>query len=290
MLHPHDLRHMDGVTGQHLRRLLSGIFMDKGMMDIESHNAPGIPDGPELIVRQIAGHGTQGAAIGMGRNHRSVGHGDHIPEPRVVEVGDIQEHPPLFHPPDDLPPRRGQSPVRTSPDAGGQLVLLIPCQCTQAGAQRCIAVNPRGIVPNGFHPLNAQKGIHLPGRPGLFRFAAGTNHAQPGAFRQFRRGLPEHPLRPGRRGIRTGDLLPKRLRRSGGPHRQNQSLDVPPAQAVQMVPFQHPALPCQTSTGYIIEKIGMSVKNHVRSFTLPKYRLPECPGRYQSHSQKYPPA
>lgn len=36
--------------------------------------------------------------------------------------------------------------------------------CTQAGAQRCIAVNPRGIVPNGFHPLNAQKGIHLPGR------------------------------------------------------------------------------------------------------------------------------
>lgn len=51
-----------------------------------------------------------------------------------------------------------------------------------------------------------------------------------------------------------------------------------------------PASPRQTPPGYIIEKIGMSVKDHVRSFMLPKYRLPECPGRCRSRSRRYPPA
>ena len=73
VLHTHDIRHMGGMPGQHLRRLLLRIGVDKSMVDVHPHHTTGVPDGPELIVRQVPPDIAQSAAVGVRCNHRPSG-------------------------------------------------------------------------------------------------------------------------------------------------------------------------------------------------------------------------
>ena len=74
VLDAHDLCHMGGVAGQHLRRLQGRVREDEGVVDIQPHHAAGVPDGAEHVVGEIppVGAQTRLPGIGVGRRHRQL--------------------------------------------------------------------------------------------------------------------------------------------------------------------------------------------------------------------------
>lgn len=74
----HHIDHMGCVASQRLRLL--PVCIHKPAVGVQTHNPAGIPNGPQLCVRQISGHIAQGFRIGMGGNHRAGSRVHHIPE------------------------------------------------------------------------------------------------------------------------------------------------------------------------------------------------------------------
>ena len=263
MLDAHDLRHMGGVAGQHLRRLPGRVRVDEGVVDIQPHYAAGVPDGPQLVVRQVPAHIAQAAAVGVGRDDRPPGQLHHIPKAPVVQVGHVHHHPQLPHPADRPPAQQGQPLFRVVPGAGGEGVFLVPGQHADPGAEVVIAVDAAQVLSDGGHALHGQKGIHFSVSFGPLRLLCGVDDSQPRALRELRQGAGCHFLRPGGIGVRPGHILPEGLALCrAGPQRQNHALHAAVAQAGQMMTLQYMVLPRQTPAGHIVEQIGMTVKNH----------------------------
>ena len=262
------------MPGQHLRCLPFRVPVDETMERIDAHHAAGIPDGTELVIRQVPPHIAQRPAVGVGGDHRPMGQTDHICKAPITKVGHIHQHPTLFHPPHRLAAQIRQSLAGTGPCSGSQLILLVPGQHPHPGAGIGIAVHTGRVFSDGGHALHPQKGVEQSLGPGHFGLSRSAHQPDRSALRQFRPGTGEHlPCSPGRiRRIGPGRLLPESLPiGSTGPQGKHQSLHTAPAQPVQMPLLQHPALSPQAAAGHVIEQIGMSVKDHFRCSPLQSF-------------------
>ena len=145
------------------------------MVDVQPYHAAGVPDGPQLAVRQIPADVTQGAAVGVGGDDRPPGQVHHVPEAGVVQVGHVHQHMELPHPPDHRPARGGEFFFGVAAGPGGQGVLLVPGQHPQPHAGFIAAVQGAGVRSEGGHALDAQKGVELPRLPGSLRLPDRTD-------------------------------------------------------------------------------------------------------------------
>ena len=254
VLHTHDLRHMAGVLGQCLHCLFLRLGMDEAVVHVDPHDASGIPDRAQLLIRQVAPHVAEGAAVGVGGDHRPVGQPQNIPETAVVQVGHIHCHPQRLHAADGLFPQFRQSLLRVALGTGGQRILLVPGQHPHAGAEFRVAVDIGKVLPHGGHTLHADEGIQLSGGFRRLRPGGGADDLQPGALCQLCPGTGEDLLRP----AAVADAV---LR--VGPDGQHHALHAAPAQPLQMAALQNPGLPCQSAAGHVKQQIGMSVQHHV---------------------------
>ncbi len=252
---------MGGVAGQHGRRLLPGIRVDKVVVHIDPHYAPGIPDGPKLIVRQVPADAAQSPAVGMGGDDRPLRQLHDVPEGAVAGVGHVRDDMQPLHPPDRFPSQSRQPLVRVRPGTGRQQVFLVPGQHPDPDSPAGVLLQPLQAVPHRLHALNHQKGKGFSRRlsgPGLRRR---LHRHQPGTLRQFRPGAGHHLLRPPPAvPVRMGRPEAVRLRRH--PDGQPQAADVPGPQLFQVAALQNVVLPRQTAAGHVKQQVGMSVENH----------------------------
>ena len=244
MFRPHHLRHMGGVERQGLHRLLPRLPVDEAVKGVDSHHTTAVPDGPQLLIRQVPGFVAQRRAVGVGGQYRPLRHLQGVPETPAVQVGDIQDHPPLPHSPYRPASQICEPPVRVAPGSGGQGVFPVPSKHPQPHAEVRVAVDALQVCADGVHALHCQKGIQLPRRPGCLRLPGGAHHRQPWTFRKFRPGRLTHDLRAPCGALRSGNSLPERLPvTSIRPQCQYHTFHAAPAQPRQMTALQHPLLP-----------------------------------------------
>ena len=72
-------------------RVQRGLFPQEFRELIDTCHAARIPDGPEHIVRQVPGMGTDGPAVGMGGYHRRLGDLHNIPEACIADMAHIHQ-------------------------------------------------------------------------------------------------------------------------------------------------------------------------------------------------------
>ena len=232
-------------------------------MGVQAHHAAAVPDGPELLVGEVSGDAAQGAAVGVGGDHRAAGQLQDLPKAGVVQVGDVDEHPQVLHPAECLPAQRGEALPGVLGGAGGEAVVLVPGQHPHPDAQGRQAVQRLQPLPHGLHALDGQEGVELPLRPGGLRLPGRADHRQPGALGELRLGAGEHDLQPRPGVLPAGDALPEGLPLSPAvPQGQDQPLDPAPAEAGQVAPLQHMVLAQEAAAGHVVKQVGMSVENH----------------------------
>ena len=261
MLRPDGLRDMGGVAGQHGCGLHTRLRMDEPVVHIDTNDAAGIPNSPELLIRQVPADIAQGAAIGMRCHHRPFRQLQNIPKAAVAGVGHIREDSPGLHPAHSLPSQRRQPPVRVAACAAGQLVFFIPCQHPQPDTPCRILVDALQPVSYRLHALHHKKGKALPLRrsaPGLRRC---PHRDQPRALCQLRPGTVHHELRP-LPTVRFGVFRPETVLLCRCPQGQPQSANAARPQPRQMAALQHMVLSRQAAACHIVKQVRMSVKNH----------------------------
>ena len=264
MLHPHDLRHVDGVEGQGPGGLLPGLGVDKAVEGVQPHHAAGVPDAAQLVVGQVPAHIAQGTAVGVGCDHRPGGQVHHVPEAAVVQMGHVHHHPQFSHPAHRPASRLRQPRLKIASGSGGQGIGLVPGEHPQPGALAVVPVHAGGVPADGRHALHRQEGVDLARCPGSLCLRCGVDRADLRTFRQVCPGTGKYLMGAAQIGCRIlpGGVLPERLSGTAGPDGQHQPLHAAPPQPVQMVVLQHPPLPQQAPPGHIVQQIRMRVEYH----------------------------
>ena len=66
MVDAHDVDHVLSVAGQVLHGLLGRVVVHEDVEGVQADHTVQVADGPELVVRQVAGHVAHHAAVGVG--------------------------------------------------------------------------------------------------------------------------------------------------------------------------------------------------------------------------------
>ena len=251
MLHPHDLRHVSRVQGQRFHALALPFPVDERIVGVEPHHAAGVPDGPQLIVRQVPGHVAKGAAVGVGGDHHAALQPHHVPEAPLVQVGHVHHYACPAHVLHCLPPQSREAVGRVAARTGGQGVFLIPGEHAHPGTESGVAVDPVQVLPCRGHALHAQKGVPLPGSTGCTGLRRRPHHRQPGALGKLGPGAVHHLRRPLCYGAAVR-LFPECLSRRRRPQREHHALHAAPAQIIQVMPLQHVGLAPEAAPRHII--------------------------------------
>ena len=253
VVHAHHLRHVGGVQGQTADRLLLRRLADEAGVGVQPHHAVRVPDGPELVVRQVPGRVAQRPGIGMGRDEGRGRQLRYVPEARLVQVGNVQQHPLLLKPPDRPPPCGGQPPCLAGQRPRRQRVGLVPREHGVARAEVVILVDTGQRIARVGHALHAHERVKHPVPPRTVHLRAGAHQLQcavPGT------------LRPDAVHDLVGPLPTVRVIGRVHPDDENAALCAAPAQAVQMAPPENVRLAPQPPDGHIVENIRMGIEIH----------------------------
>ena len=124
---------------------------------VDSGEAAGLAQGPELVVGQVPGVGTEGVAVGMAGCHRPFGHVHDIPERLSGDMADVNENAQLLGPADKVPPL-GAEAGAVHLGAARQGVVGVPGQGNHPDALGIGLLQPPRVTADALGALQGQKG------------------------------------------------------------------------------------------------------------------------------------
>ena len=148
---------MGRVEGQGPGGLLPGLIVDEAVEGIEPHHAAGVPDGPQLIVRQVPGHPHRARQLEWEAITGPAARSTTSQKPPSFRWDTSTAIPSLPHPAHGPAARLRQPRLRIAPGACCQGVGLVPGEHPQPDALAVVPVHARGSAPTADMPSTARK-------------------------------------------------------------------------------------------------------------------------------------
>ena len=245
--------HGGRVLGQTLDGLVCRVVVNEKVKGVQTHYAVHIANRAQLVIRQVTGHITQRAAVGVGCDEGLLRDLHEIPEARLVQVGNVEHHALLLHAANSLLAGLRQAVVLAGQRTRAELVRLVPRQNAVAAAEIIVAVDPAEVLAHRGHALDADENVDLAVGVRLHHLVIRVDNAERLALGDLRLGS-RHDL--------LGALDIVHVIRGIDPDDEDAAFHAALAQPLEVAAVKYVRLAVQPARRYITPDVRVCIKIH----------------------------